>query len=614
MLRTLLITFIALLIWLMPIDGARTYIVDDNGFADYRTIGEAVVAASNGDTIYLKPGIYNEEVVLDKSLNLTTLTGETEPIVLDGKGLKKGILITVDNCSIEGLTLINFNASGIEIRSNGNIIRNNKFVNDRPGILVVSSFSNMIEKNTIEDCFAGIALYARSKDNNVTGNDLRRGTISFLLNYAEHNKIANNSLYESKTGFEITNSSNVELIGNQIEGAAIGIRAFNSSNCVFVGNKARGTIYCGISVVNDSRGLEIINNTISDSERGLFMDNSNGCKIVGCKFENIIAALQVVAGSYNNITDNSIKNSVDSAIELAYANSNVIERNAISKSERGITIYQSSRNSLRNNILKDVNSALYVESSIKEGYNNSIDESNILNGRPIIYFYDQSGKVIQNRELSYLTLAYCENFTVQKNNINSGVIFLINSSKNNIFGNNVSNCLGVRLDYSKANNLSGNKIIGNKYSGLFLVGSESNEISSNEASKNNQMGISLLVSNANIVRNNSFDANHEAGIWIDTSSDNKIYDNIVSNNSIGLQVTNSTGNLIYHNNIINNQEQAEDRMGNNTWDMGKEIGGNYWSDQRAKGNPSTISKLIKGTKKDNFPFQDINGWLFAKTK
>src|SRR5512136_2135998 len=123
MLKPLLIALMALLIWLMPIDCARTYMVDDNGFADYRTIGEAVVAASNGDTIYLKPGIYREEVVLDKSLNLTPLNGETEPIVLDGKGLKKGILITADNCSIEGLTVTNFNASGIEIRSNGNTIK-----------------------------------------------------------------------------------------------------------------------------------------------------------------------------------------------------------------------------------------------------------------------------------------------------------------------------------------------------------------------------------------------------------------------------------------------------------------------------------------------------------
>lgn len=333
-----------------------------------------------------------------------------------------------------------------------------------------------------------------------------------------------------------------------------------------------------------------------------------------CTFENIVTALQIAGGAHNNLSDNSIKNSVDSSIELGYTNGNIVERNLISKSERGIVISESSANLFRDNILKDVNFGLYVESLAKEGFNNTIDESNMLNGRPIVYIYDQSGKLIQNRDLSHLTLAYCENFTVQKNNINSDAIFLLNSSKNNILENNVSNCYGVRLQYSEANNLSGNKLIGNKYSGLFLVGSDSNEISANEASKNNQNGISLLVSNANIVRNNSFDANYGAGIWLNISNDNKIFDNIVSNNSIGLQVTNSAGNLIYHNNIINNKEQAEDSMGNNIWDMGKEIGGNYWSDHRAKGNPSTISKLIKGTRKDNFPFQNINGWLFVKTK
>lgn len=38
MLKPLLIALIALLIWLLPIDSARTYIVDDDGSADYRTI------------------------------------------------------------------------------------------------------------------------------------------------------------------------------------------------------------------------------------------------------------------------------------------------------------------------------------------------------------------------------------------------------------------------------------------------------------------------------------------------------------------------------------------------------------------------------------------------
>ena len=90
MLRIPMIIFMALLIWLMPIDGARTYIVDDSGFANFNTIQEAVVAASNGDTVYIKPGEYNEEVILNKSLTLMPLTGESGAIILKGDGKETG--------------------------------------------------------------------------------------------------------------------------------------------------------------------------------------------------------------------------------------------------------------------------------------------------------------------------------------------------------------------------------------------------------------------------------------------------------------------------------------------------------------------------------------------
>ena len=108
MLRIPMIIFMALLIWLMPIEGARTYIVDDSGFANFNTIQEAVVAASNGDTIYIKPGEYNEEVILNKSLTLMPLTGENGPIILKGDGLETGITITADGCSLQGLTIQDF--------------------------------------------------------------------------------------------------------------------------------------------------------------------------------------------------------------------------------------------------------------------------------------------------------------------------------------------------------------------------------------------------------------------------------------------------------------------------------------------------------------------------
>jgi parallel beta-helix repeat protein len=113
---------------------------------------------------------------------------------------------------------------------------------------------------------------------------------------------------------------------------------------------------------------------------------------------------------------------------------------------------------------------------------------------------------------------------------------------------------------------------------------------------------------------NTVNHNYETGIWLNLSNDNHITKNNISNNPMGLQVLYSSGNKIYNNNLIANKEQAEDREGSNIWDMGNITGGNYWSDHTAKGNPSHgWPRIIKGTTaRDEFPFQDISGWMLAE--
>ncbi|MDD1742010.1 MAG: right-handed parallel beta-helix repeat-containing protein, partial [Methanotrichaceae archaeon] len=492
--------FVILLIWLIPGNAVRTYIVDDDGYANYESIGKAVAAANDGDTIYIKSGVYKEEIILDKPLKLMPLNGEKGPIIINGDGLGTGISINANECSIEGLTIANFTASGIEIRSNNNTIKNNIFNYDRPAILVSASDANLIEGNAIENCFAGVALWSGSEDNNVLNNRIKGGSMSLLLNYVAHNIIANNSIAESdEIGLHILNSSDVEVRRNQIEGAPIGIRVFNSTKSLLINNVVRGSTFCGIYLINDT-GLQVSNATISDSDRGLFTDSSSDCIVKGCTFENMLNSMRIVGGSKNNITENTIINSGDSAVVLGYSNKNTLENNLITKCMQGVIITDSSENVLKKNNMRDVEWGLYVDSSTKEGYNNSIDETNLINGMPIGYFYSQSGGSIQGRELSHLTIAHCTNFTVLRNNIVNDAIFLFNCSASKILENNVSNCFGMRLQNSIANNISGNRLISNSYSGLYLAGSDSNVINSNEVSENDQNGISLSYSNTNTIR------------------------------------------------------------------------------------------------------------------
>ncbi len=659
--RLSVIIFIALLIWLTPIDGARTYIVDDDGFANYKTIGEAVVAASNGDTIYVKPGTYNEEVLLNKSLSLMPLSGEKDPVVIRGDGKKTGIAISAEGCTLEGLTLENFTGPGISIQSSGNTVSKNKFEQDNPAILISNSQRNSVTKNIMQDCRGGVALRDNSSDNNIQENEINGGDVSIFLWNVGKNSIVNNHAtgstwgiwvkdskdveidandVKSKTygiwllnssstklaennvsseneestrliGILLANSSGIELVGNEVSGGAFGIGVSDSGANKLRNNAMEGSVQ-GIYLLNSS-GQDLNNNQIKNVKYGMTLENSSENLIRQCQMDNCTVGLGLGTSDQNTVIGNSISNIEDTAIQMASSNGNNLSGNQISEGDKGIIMSESSTNILEDNRFREIKWSLYVESSSRSGFDNFIDESNLADGKPIAYIYGQSGRMIRNKELAHLTLAYCDNITVEKTAITNDALFLFYSRDIKILGNNISGCYGMRLVNSTANEIADNHLLGNWFSGVFLVSSTSNQIENNTASENNQNGISLFDCHKNIIRDNVADHNHETGVWLNLSDDNQIYQNNITNNALGMQVMYSSGNQVYHNNFISNKQQSQDTEGNNSWDMGDTIGGNYWSGHVAKGNPSRDwPMLIKGGKLDRYPFQDASGWQAAK--
>jgi parallel beta-helix repeat protein len=123
-----------------------TIIVPD----DYPTIREAINAANDGDTIFVRNGIYYENVVVDKSLSLV---GENkEATVIDGKGEYVDIVsVAANNVEVEGFTLRNCSIDyGLYVGNSENCtIENNNFVDiDGYGICTVNADYCSIEANS----------------------------------------------------------------------------------------------------------------------------------------------------------------------------------------------------------------------------------------------------------------------------------------------------------------------------------------------------------------------------------------------------------------------------------------------------------------------------------
>lgn len=591
MLRTLAISLMILISVLSPAHSARTYIVDDDSFAEFTNLSEATRAASDGDTIYIKPGEYSGEAVLNSTVTIKPLIGEQGAIVLEGNGGKIGIEINSDGCIVEGLTITGYSEAGIAINSNRNTITNNVLDQDRAGILIKGGAKNVIDKNAIFGCFGGIVLYSGAAENTVSNNAASACNFSLILNEASKNRIFDNNISTCSQGMNIINSTN----------------------------------------------SDIRNNLISDAFNGIVLDNSSLTTVSACTIDNAANGIALGSSTQCDIQDNTLRSLSDTAVNLIASTANNVKGNSIEKSENGLVLADSSLNNIESNTLTDVSLGLYVDGDTDQAFNNNVSVTNIIDGKPVLYIYDQKDLSVTNRELAHLTLAHSTNCTVSSNRITNDAIFLFSSRGNRIIDNKIEDCYGgIRLRNSDNNDLVKNEASGNQFVGIFLYNSTSNLIVENNLSENAKNGLALIYlsdrnnvtsnlirsngeygvrsnySNENKITANTVQSNPIAGIWMDNSNASEIRENNISDNGIGVLMTAAFSSLVYHNNFLDNTEQAVEH-GNNTWDNGSIDGGNYWSDHQCRGRPcEDYSKLIEGAAIDRYPYGEVSGWTLPK--
>lgn len=150
--------------FIKPVRAATTWTVDDDGPADFHTIGEAIEAGSDGDTISVASGIYGPiRDIIRKSL---TLQGEGAGNTI----IKDGIWIQANNLKIDGFTIgalqydrppiVSFVAGGENCTLSNSIILNLGEENlhyDWPSVAIGGS-GWLISGNIIQDLYYGAAI------------------------------------------------------------------------------------------------------------------------------------------------------------------------------------------------------------------------------------------------------------------------------------------------------------------------------------------------------------------------------------------------------------------------------------------------------------------------
>ena len=231
-----------------------TWTVDDDGLADFSLIQEAINAASPGDAIYVKEGIYYENVIVNKAVSLI---GENKlTTTIDGNMTGTVVAVTTNNVAISGFTIRNGGNiyAGISLSSSGNNITNNIVSNNWCGIsLEHYSAYNVIADNSVMNNLNGIEGELWS-DTTIINNILKDNLLGINTNYCDRNTIAfNNITNHWSQGIMIQLSSSNTIFGNNI----------TDNN---LGRFQEGGIYIGYSSYNKFFHNNIIANRVKQVE------------------------------------------------------------------------------------------------------------------------------------------------------------------------------------------------------------------------------------------------------------------------------------------------------------------------------------------------------------
>jgi parallel beta-helix repeat protein len=626
--------------------------VGGSGPGNYTFIQDAINNSFDGDTVFVYNGTYNENVIVNKSINLV---GKDKYItIIDGTkyhhtGYENAVFLSSDGCVISNLTLMGGDSgtfdSGIRISSDFNIIENCRLINSKWGSgIYMGGDNNKIFYNNISGN-RGYGIWKYSSD--VTGNIIKYNMISSngmdgirLIRYngiAYNNLIYNNNFIKNRRYNADDKGNNTwdngklgnywdDYKGTDSNGDGIGDIPYNISGGSnqdhfplmhpygSITNLDTGEIFLTIQdAINDYETLDghsiyvkkgiYYENLLVNKSINLIGEDRNTTVVDGSRISDVF----YISTDGVNIRNFCIMNSsledwplYGSGIEIDDFSNSKISNCVLFNNYYGIKI----RGSLNN--ISNCEIYLNHKDGVRfTGYSNNLKCSNIysnkLDGAYIDGFSSShiSNCSIYSNDYCGIHLDGTSNTDISNTNFfgNKYGIYIYPSSNNSIMDCDIQNNeIGIHINalVSENNTIIDNKINYNEHSGVLLNhNSRFNIIKSNNISSNNHHGIRIINSHRNNIEANIISFNKWDGIYLAYSNNNTIVGNkIISNMNWGicLDYLSSIHNIIYHNNFINNSIQNAYDISDNIWDDGKY--GNYWDDYEEK-YPNAKPKLFK---------------------
>lgn len=281
----------------------------------YPTITAAIAAALDGDAVRLSPGVFQENVVIDKPLSL--LGSAEGRSVIDGSGTGHVVEITSPGVVV----------SGLDVRHSGDVIEKSEAC-----IYVRRQADDVrVTGNTLSQCSFGVWVNGSRRpaivDNIVSGYvrkfESDRGNGIHLWQIAE-GLIKGNRVFGVRDGILITNSETTLIEGNRMNGVRFGIHYMYSHDNRVVGNITCNSLV-GQAIMFSKRLIITDNAVLNNRDHGLFLRTVFDSKVSGNVAYGNNRGIFLNDSSFNELTRNWIQE-------------NAIGVNVVSGSEENVVV------------------------------------------------------------------------------------------------------------------------------------------------------------------------------------------------------------------------------------------------------------------------------------
>ena len=332
---------------------------------------------------------------------------------------------------------------------------------------------------------------------------------------------------------------------------------------------------------------------------GVFLQAKNDVTIRNMKIHNFEYGIKLPwlyygsnnAVNGNTISGNTLTNNTYGIYIDDYSSGNKLSSNTLSGNTYGICLKSCSNNTLRDNRMDNNDFNFYVSGGTVSTSANDVDQSNTVNGAPIIYWVNEQGKTVP-QNAGYVALVNCKNMSVKNLNLahNGQSLLLAGVTNSKITGNKITeNRHGIWLIESENNQVENNIVTSNVYEGFYLSSSNKNQITTNTLADNglegtpaaketgltgrsalrllrssnndissnkivgNGEGVNLQDSNGNTISTNTFENTYGSTINLFMSENNKITKNTLKgSNECAIKIWSSDKNTVSYNRISNN--------------------------------------------------------------